>query len=237
MGYLTAFLVGLAGSIHCIGMCGPIALALPGHHATGFKMVFGRTLYNLGRTITYGFIGGLTGLLGQGLILAGTQQWVSIFTGILLILSVIIPLSISKRIQDLGLFTGLTGYVKNKLGKLLGAGERNSLILIGLLNGFLPCGLVYVALAGALNTGNAFNAMLYMVIFGLGTLPVMLAVSVFGKLINVSVRRKVSRVIPVFVFFLGVLFILRGMNLGIKYISPSLRHNTTTKEIMNCPAK
>jgi uncharacterized protein len=107
-------------------------------------------------------------------------------------------------------------------------------LLIGILNGFLPCGLVYVALAGALNTGNAFSSVFYMALFGLGTLPVMLTVSIFGKFIAAPARRTINKIIPVFIVMLGILFILRGMNLGIKYISPALFHKATTEKIIQC---
>lgn len=231
MWQITAFLVGFAGSVHCIGMCGPIVLALPGTHDTGFNLVFNRFLYNLGRVLSYGLIGGVIGLVGQGLFLAGIQQWVSIFTGALLIISVIVPGSVSNRVQRSGIFFRMNSFIKKNLGKLLGDHARKSMLFIGILNGFLPCGLVYVALAGALNTGNAFDSVLYMVFFGLGTLPVMFAISVFGKFISTPARRTINRIIPVFIFILGVLFILRGMNLGIKFISPALKHKAMTEQI------
>ena len=234
MWQLTAFLVGLAGSVHCIGMCGPIVLALPGSGDKGIKLILNRLLYNLGRVVSYGIIGGVIGLVGQGLFLAGTQQWVSIFTGILLIVSVIVPGSISSKVQSSGIFYRMNTFIKKNLGKLLSEHAGKSMLFIGILNGFLPCGLVYVALAGALNTGVAIHSVFYMILFGLGTLPVMFAVSVFGKFISTPARRTINRVIPVFIFLLGILFILRGMNLGIKFISPVLKHKATTELIITC---
>lgn len=231
MWYLTAFLVGIAGSVHCIGMCGPIALALPGGQENHLGTYVNRAIYNLGRVLTYGLIGIVAGLIGKGLFLVGIQQWVSIFTGILLILSVWIPLSVTGQIRYPGFFRKFNSFLSGNLGNLLRKPGTKTHLFIGLLNGFLPCGLVYVALAGALNTGNIFNAVMYMVFFGLGTFPVMFAVSVFGRFISVTVRRKINRLIPVFIFILGILFILRGMNLGIKYISPVLKHKATTEQI------
>ena len=234
MWQVTAFLVGFAGSVHCIGMCGPIVLALPGSRDKGINLVFNRLLYNLGRVLSYGFIGGIIGLVGQGLFLAGTQQWVSILTGALLIVSVIVPGSVSNRVQSYGIFYRINAFIKKNLSRLLNDHASKSMLFIGILNGFLPCGLVYVALAGALNTGDAFSSVLYMVLFGLGTLPVMFAISVFGKFISAPARRTINRVIPIFIFLLGVLFILRGMNLGIKFISPVLKHKATTEQINIC---
>jgi hypothetical protein len=228
MGLWTALLVGLAGSIHCIGMCGPIALALPLHSRAGFELLLSRINYNVGRVITYGILGGVAGIAGQGLFLGGTQQWLSILSGVILILSVIVPSSLFRQLS-VGLADTYNNLIKEKLGSLLARRKPGRMFMIGILNGFLPCGLVYVALTGALNTGQAFNASLYMILFGLGTFPVMLAVSIFGQFIGTAVRNRISRLIPVFVILLGVLFILRGMNLGIKYISPSVRQNQKTE--------
>jgi sulfite exporter TauE/SafE len=218
----TAFIVGLFGSLHCIGMCGPIALVLPGFQSHMPKVISSRVLYNLGRTITYGFMGAVIGLAGEGISLAGAQRWVSIGSGVLLIVIVLIPMSVSSRISILKPAYHFNDYLKKKFGKLLKSNSVISVFYIGLLNGFLPCGLVYVALAGALATGSLVQGTLYMVFFGLGTAPLLFAFSVFGQFIGAGVRRKFNKIIPVFIILLGVIFILRGMNLGIPYISPKL---------------
>jgi len=218
----TAFIVGLFGSLHCIGMCGPITLALPGFQNHIPKVVSSRLLYNIGRTITYAFMGAIIGLAGEGISLAGAQRWVSIGSGIILILIVIIPSSLSSRLQILKPAYHFTDYLKQKFGPLLKSNSLSSVFVIGILNGFLPCGLVYVALAGALATGSLVQGTLYMAFFGIGTIPLMFAFSVFGQFIGVNVRRRFNKIIPVFIVVLGIIFILRGMNLGIPYISPKL---------------
>jgi sulfite exporter TauE/SafE len=234
----TAFIVGLFGSLHCIGMCGPITLALPGFQSNLPKVISSRVLYNLGRTITYGFMGAVIGLAGEGISLAGAQRWVSIGSGILLIVIVLIPMSVSSRFQLLKPAYHFTDYLKKKFGKLLKSRSVISVFYIGLLNGFLPCGLVYVAMAGALATGSLVQGTLYMVFFGLGTAPLLFAFSVFGQFVGAEVRRKFNKVIPVFIVVLGVIFILRGMNLGIPYISPKLgdggMHSHQTEEPAPC---
>lgn len=218
----TAFIVGIFGSLHCIGMCGPITLALPGFKNNLPMVLSSRVLYNLGRTATYALMGAVIGLAGAGLSLAGAQQWLSIGSGIVLILIVLIPASIPSRVQLLKPAYHFTGWLKSKFGLLLKSDSVMSVFLIGILNGFLPCGLVYVALAGALATGSLIEGTLYMTFFGLGTVPLMFAFSIFGQFVGVSVRRKFSKLIPIFIIMLGILFILRGMNLGIPYISPKL---------------
>jgi sulfite exporter TauE/SafE len=218
----TAFIVGLLGSLHCIGMCGPITLALPVFRNAPVSLIFSRLFYNLGRTVTYAFMGGLIGLVGQGISLAGAQQWLSILAGILLILIVFIPSQISSRLSILKPAHHFTTFLKNKFGRLLKRSTVSSTFLIGLINGFLPCGLVYVALAGALAAGGLLEGVLYMAAFGIGTIPLMFVFSLAGQFISVGVRRRFTRLIPTFIIVLGILFILRGLNLGIPYISPKL---------------
>ena len=234
----TAFIVGLLGSVHCIGMCGPITLALPGFQNDLSRILSSRVLYNLGRTITYALMGAVIGLAGEGISLVGAQQWVSIGSGVLLIIIVLIPMSVSSRFQLLKPAYHFTDWLKRKFGQLLKSNSVRSVFIIGLLNGFLPCGLVYVALAGALTTGSLLYGTLYMAFFGLGTIPLLFAFSVFGRFVGVGVRRKFTKLIPVFVVVLGILFILRGMNLGIPYISPKLgaggMHSHQTEEPDSC---
>jgi len=234
----TAFVVGLFGSLHCIGMCGPITLALPGFQNHLPRVVSSRLLYNLGRTLTYAFMGAVIGLAGEGISLAGAQRWLSIVSGVLLIVIVLIPVSVSSRFQLLKPAYSFTEYLKKKFGRLLKTSSVSSVFLIGILNGFLPCGLVYVALAGALATGGLVEGTLYMAFFGIGTIPLMFAFSVFGQFIGVNVRRKFNKIVPVFIVLLGVIFILRGLNLGIPYISPKLgaggMHSHQTEEVESC---
>jgi uncharacterized protein len=225
----TAFLVGIFGSLHCIGMCGPITLALPVFRNAPFFLVTSRMLYNIGRTLTYAFMGGVIGLIGQGMSLVGAQQWLSIFAGILLILIVFIPSRIASKISILKPAHHFTSFIRKKFGGLLQKKTLSSTFLIGLINGFLPCGLVYVALAGALAGGGVVEGMLYMFFFGLGTLPLMFVFSLAGQFIGVGVRRKFTRLIPTFIVVLGILFILRGLNLGIPYISPQLENKNATE--------
>ena len=218
---ISAFVLGIMGSFHCAGMCGPIAIALPLHGNTLPQKIFGGTLYNIGRTITYGIMGALFGMLGQGIHLLGFQQKVSVVMGALMIISVLFPaLFRSQYSLDKSLFS-FVGKLKKSIGKLFAVRSFQSLFFIGLLNGLLPCGLVYVAIAGAINTGSVISGSLFMILFGVGTIPLLLLASLASDAIGQRVRSKMQRAVPYFVFFLGVLFVLRGMSLGIPYISPT----------------
>ncbi|MBI1937779.1 MAG: sulfite exporter TauE/SafE family protein [Ignavibacteriales bacterium] len=216
----TGFIVGLAGSLHCIGMCGPIAFALPVSNQSNFKIMLGRVLYNLGRVVTYSILGALFGLFGSRLVLFGLQQHLSIGFGIIIMIYVFTPGKIKTKIAGTFFYKHATALLKSQFAKLLSVNSNSSLFTIGLLNGLLPCGFVYVGIAGAVSTGNFLSGSFYMALFGLGTFPAMLAASVFGKFININLKRKINRFVPVLAVVLAILFILRGMNLGIPYISP-----------------
>ena len=214
----TAFMLGLAGSLHCAGMCGPLALALPhpGGGASGF--VASRLAYNAGRIVTYSLMGLLFGLLGKSLALVGIQRWLSIGAGSLILLGLLF----STR---LGAGTPVVRAVlrlKSTFGRLLQRRTLGSLGLLGLLNGLLPCGLVYAAGAGAAATGGLLTAMEYMALFGLGTLPLMLGIGLSGRAMPVLFRSRLQQLVPASVALVAVLLILRGLALGIPYLSPNL---------------
>ena len=214
----TAFILGLVGSLHCAGMCGPLALALPpaGNTAPGY--VVGRVAYNLGRIATYCLMGVVFGLAGRTFVLAGVQRWVSIGLGVALLLG----LFASRRLALWRPVTFAVNQLKSRMAGLLRRRTFAGLALLGLLNGLLPCGLVYVACAGAAATGGILAGVLYMAAFGAGTTPMMLAISLSGKLVPTSLRLLLVRAIPACIFLLATLLILRGMSLGIPYVSPVL---------------
>lgn len=213
-----AFVIGLVGSLHCAGMCGPLALALPASGNSAAAYLAGRSAYNAGRIITYGCLGLVFGLAGRTFSLAGIQQWVSIVLGVMLIGG----LFASRQLALWRPATLVVDSLKQSMAGLLRRRSVFSLGLLGLLNGLLPCGLVYVAAAGATATGGVLSGAEYMTAFGLGTVPMMLAISLSGKLVPIRLRLQLRRAIPITVFLVGALLILRGMSLGVPYISPDL---------------
>ena len=218
--YIFALMTGLVGSLHCIGMCGPIAIALPLGKKSFLSKVLGGSAYNLGRIITYGLLGAIFGLLGQGIEMAGLQQWASILLGVAMILSIVAPAIFHGKIKIEQVFFGYAGKMISSFRKLFAISSLPSLFLIGLLNGLLPCGLVYIAIAGAINTNDIFSGIIYMIIFGLGTIPIMLAIPILGNMVGNKFRKKYSKVLSGFIILLGIIFILRGLSLGIPYVSP-----------------
>ena len=227
----TALTIGLIGSFHCIGMCGPIAIALPLGRKSWFDRAWGGLLYNLGRTFTYGVLGAVFGLLGKGIVMAGFQQWASIIMGVIMILSVFFPFLFRGKFNFDRYTSGFTGKLIRRFRVLFGNQSKSNLFVIGLLNGLLPCGLVYVAIAGAINTNDVTLGVLFMVLFGLGIIPIMLSVSLLGNLATGTFRKRITKVIPVFIVVLGIIFILRGLSLGIPFISPKSKMLTPNKEM------
>jgi uncharacterized protein len=220
---LIGFGIGLAGSFHCIGMCGPLALSLPLHTASRTKRFFLITLYNLGRAGTYFLLGVLFGLLGNTFFLVGYQQVLSITIGILILFILLFGNILASRVL---LFSRFYSHIKQMLARLLNSEKTTfSYFVIGLVNGLLPCGLVYLAIASAVATGSPLGGGLLMLAFGLGTIPLMFALMVAGRYVSLAVRQNMRKLVPVFVGLMACLMILRGLNLGIPYISPAFSKN------------
>ncbi len=219
---LAGVIFGFLGSFHCVGMCGPLALALPGANQDTFSLVLSRLLYNFGRVITYSTLGVAVGLLSQMVAISGFQQVLSISVGVLLLLG----LTVSAFRQKINEWKSYPSKFMKKatapIKSLFKKGTMGSLFLIGLLNGLLPCGFVYMALATALTTGTVFGSLFFMAGFGLGTIPAMLTVSLASGLISVSLRRRLKNFSPYFIAVVGILLILRGLDLAIPFISPQL---------------
>lgn len=230
--FITAFTIGLVGSFHCIGMCGPIAFALPSKSDAIYHRLLSGLVYNIGRITTYVFFGLLFGIIGQGISTAGSQQTVSIALGILFILSVLIPKSWLNKINPTSTIGFYINGVKIGLGKLLKSSSASNLVLIGLLNGLLPCGLVYAAIGGSIATGNTIDGAYFMFAFGVGTLPMMFSAVLLSNFISVAFRNSIRKLIPIFIVLMGALFIMRGLNLGIPYLSPKI--NVVQPFIQDC---
>ena len=226
----TAFIVGLVGSAHCAGMCGPIALALPLKNDNWFTRVGGGLVYNAGRIITYMLLGAIFGMLGKGLHMAGFQRWSSIIIGVLMIAFVVMPLMFKKMPSMNNVFAGYSHRLIGSFRSLFHRGSHSSLFGIGLLNGILPCGLVYVAIAGALNTGSVTSGMLYMALFGAGTIPVMLGIPLAGTMMGLKLRVFINKLSPYVIVLIGALILMRGLSLGIPYVSPKSEMLTPVKE-------
>ncbi|MCB7482118.1 sulfite exporter TauE/SafE family protein [Christiangramia sediminis] len=217
---LSALIFGLLGSFHCIGMCGPIAFLLPLERDNKPKKLLQIFLYHFGRIFSYAVIGLAFGIVGKGLSLFGLQQQLSIIIGILMLLLVLIPKRKLGKWNPEHAGFKFVNKLKNQLGRELKKKRPDTFFSVGFLNGFLPCGLVYMAVLGAIAGGSAWEGSLYMVLFGMGTIPLMTSAIWISNIISVKSRKYIRRLIPVFVGIVAVLFILRGLGLGIPFVSP-----------------
>lgn len=218
---IGALSLGLISSFHCVGMCGPIAFALPVQHLSPILRMGSTLSYHLGRITTYSALGAIFGLLGRQVYLAGFQRWFSIILGVLVLFLLIQYMQQKSRIQP-GWITRLQTRLLNTMSRLLKDQRSGSFFLLGMANGLLPCGMVYLAIAGALSTNQLTDGVFFMAAFGLGTLPALLALNWFGHLASISLRNRMKQLTPYVIAVMGVLLILRGLNLGIPYISPVL---------------
>ncbi len=217
----SALIFGLLGSFHCVGMCGPIAFMLPVDRSNSFRKVSQIFIYHFGRFLAYSLIGLFFGLIGKSLYIFGIQQQLSIAIGVLMILVVLIPVQTFNKYNFSKPIYKIISKVKTALGSALKKKTADTFLTIGFLNGFLPCGLVYMAVFASLTMQNAVQGSLYMALFGLGTIPLMTSAIYLGKFLNTTIKQRIQKAIPVFVIFIGLLFILRGLGLGIPYLSPA----------------
>lgn len=232
---ISALTIGFLGSFHCIGMCGPIAMALPISQTNSFGKIGSLFLYHFGRSTTYSLLGLIAGGVGQSLFFFNAQRFFSIFLGLVILVVLGFTYMNAKTVFGAGIFNSFNK-LKNKLSGLLTKKGYINVFTIGFLNGLLPCGLVYMAMAGAAASANMFQGAVFMWFFGIATIPVMLSISLLGGTIGFKFRQTIKKATPIIWSLMAVLLILRGLNLGIPYVSPKISSNeiTATQGSINC---
>ena len=229
--FISAFFLGMIANLHCVGMCGPIALALPLNRNSKVELILGILQYNFGRIITYTILGFIVGFIGFGINLIGILQILSIISGIGIILyawrKILFSSEIFKKIN----INFIHRFTSKYMGKIIRNNSPFKLFLFGSLNGLLPCGMVYTALITSIITGTPTFSAITLFFFGLGTLPGMILITLFANKITNRFRGKINKVLPYFVSIIGLLILLRGLNLDIPYISPKASMDKHTKEI------
>ncbi|MFN4007611.1 MAG: sulfite exporter TauE/SafE family protein [Chitinophagaceae bacterium] len=223
---LTGLGLGSFSSLHCIGMCGPIALSLPNMHLPVWQQRASAVLYNLGRVITYSLIGALLGVLGRQFQMGQIQQIISIVMGAL-VLSYAIHHYFTRKSWQPRFLDAIHQQVQKIMIHLLQSPTLSSFLLLGMANALLPCGMVYVALASALSFMDIEVSIAFMAAFGIGTLPLMLLVSMLGNTLRMPIRANLRKATPYMITIVGMLLILRGLNLNIPYLSPYIQHAST----------
>lgn len=213
---ISALMLGLASSLHCVGMCGPLIMSVPVQHLPNGKKLTGILLYQIGRIAVYGFLGLIAGIVGWRIYVAGWQQVFSIVMGVLILLMLTGHFFLNKLHG--------ANWLNQKVTKLMSWSLKqhsySGMLIMGVANGLLPCGMVYIAITGAMATGSISGAVLFMFIFGLGTLPALLSLALWGSKLSWQTRQSMRRLVPYVVGLTAILLIIRGLNLNIPYISP-----------------
>ncbi|MFA6467300.1 MAG: sulfite exporter TauE/SafE family protein [Bacteroidota bacterium] len=233
MELFAALTLGFLGSMHCIGMCGPLMLAIPANAKTRGRFLLERVIYHAGKAFTYGVMGAVVGIAGKS-VMMGIQQDISIILGMTMLLTVAIPFGLKSSLGKYSPLKYLYDFVKQKFSSMMQRRGKTALLVMGMLNGLLPCGLVYTALIGATVVADVWYSALFMMMFGVGTAPALVAISMTGKLLSVRFRSIISRALPVLSITLALILILRGMNLGIPLISPKIVQTPVHETTMDC---
>lgn len=203
--------MGLVSSFHCMGMCGPIALALPVRAGNRWQRVAGSVTYNAGRTLTYGLLGMIVGTIGTSLAWMGFLRYGSVAIGGLMLASVIWPAAVNRHLHLPALWTQAAGRLKQRMTKALKKGNFSGILALGMLNGLIPCGLVYMALVSSVVTGSITGGGMFMLLFGAGTIPAMAGIGLAGQLLTPALRIRFRKITPVLVAVAGIWLIARGI--------------------------
>lgn len=223
--FLVSFILGILGSFHCIGMCGPLVMGIFNQKFLTHPWQY--FTYHLGKIIAYAIIGGSIGLIGATFHVFMSQQRVSMLTGFSLLIYVVW----SKVAKKDSMSSKVQSYYTRFRAFFEGA-PWPKYYLFGFLNGFLPCGLVYVAATSAISTGHVSKSILWMVFFGLGTIPSLSLVLILRNKMASQFQFVFQKLYQNIIFILAVLLILRGLNLGIPYLSPS--YDVKSEQVFNC---
>lgn len=213
--YASMFMLGLGGSLHCLGMCGPLVMAVP--FPKSRQNLLSKTLYFLGKALAYGILGAVISLFGLKALWGDSQRYISILAGIIVILLAIFPILQPK----IGKFP-----FRNSFQNIFKAIKENPkwhhFLRLGFINGLLPCGMVYMALAAAMTGGGLVEGFIAMLFFGIGTTPLLWILASVKSKITTALRQQLKPVTIGLSLLVGILLLLRGLNLGIPYISPKL---------------
>jgi uncharacterized protein len=221
-----AFGMGILGSIHCIGMCGPLLLGIFNQSLS--SKPYNYLLFHLGKIVAYGIIGLGFGLIGKSLHLFLSQQHLSILTGSILLLYYVLGKWGHVNAEFSSYASGIYRWIKLNTERM----PLPKYYLIGFLNGFLPCGLVYLAATSSLSSGHISKSILWMICFGLGTIPSLTFILWLSKKFQSRFNLFFHRIYQNLTLILAILLILRGLNLGIPYISP--QYNSAEEKVSKC---
>jgi uncharacterized protein len=185
-------------------MCGPLVLMTPVIGNTPGSIIASRALYHSGRIAVYVFLGLLFGVIGESLVLAGFQRWLSLTVGALMIVAILFAARIKAPLARIPL------YLKSLFAEFLRKRTATSVFTLGAVNGLLPCGLVYMAATASISAGSISKSVASMALFGIGTLPMLVAISTAGRRLNCSRLPAIQKIMPLAVLAVAILLIVRS---------------------------
>ncbi len=222
-----AFTFGLVSSLHCVLMCAPLQAVVMGQWLKSGRRAHW-ALYHLGRIITYAMLGLLAGLVGSALGLPHWQREFTIVAGLLLLFSYFGMKTLKWDRQLNRLISPWLMRLQARAKKRKG---RTWFVLSGAINGLLPCGMVYAALIPVAGAASPLQAGLAMVLFGVGTLPLLLGINLAGSQLMSRFTRHFQKLIPITVVLIATVLILRGMDLDIPFLSPAMPVESAGTEV------
>jgi uncharacterized protein len=225
---LTAFLMGMAGSLHCAGMCSPLALAVTNLRSSA---MMNRILYNIGRITTYGILGSITAAIGYILPFSKYQNLLSITLGALLILMAVTGITGARIPIITNAMVKLTAILKAKFSKHIRDKRRGTFLFLGALNGLLPCGLTFLALSFCITLTLPIEGFIYMFVFGVGTLPVMLGLVSIIDIVKNKMRWNINKITTGLMILSGILLIARVF---LVHLPESHTHEMNVVDIVIC---
>lgn len=205
MQLIAAFILGLTGSLHCVGMCGPLMLAA-GRNSR-WQSAFA---YQGGRILVYILLGGLLGALGLGMRLWNAQSIIALLSGGLLIGFALLRLDPGNMLQRMPAYARFQVGLRQRVSGFIGQGGVGPQFALGCCNGLLPCGLVYLAVIGAANTSSPLMGAGFMLAFGLGTLPLLTTTLYAGRRLFRLDAGRLAAATPVVMTIAGLLLLYRG---------------------------
>lgn len=226
--FWSAILLGLGGNLHCMGMCGPLVLAIPFGNEKGIKKILATTVYFITKALGYALLGAIIGIIGAAAKLVVWQQWISIASGILMLVMVLFPI-VLQQFEKVNISAS---FISSNLNKLLQSKSKWRLFAFGFLHAFLPCGLVYTALAASLAFASAIKSSLFMFTFGISSALMLWALASFKTHFSFHKSKHFAWISRSIVVLVAILLIVRGLNLGIPYISPHF--DQKTGEVKSC---
>lgn len=206
-----AISMGLISSFHCVGMCGPIALALPVHKGPRAQQIAGVLAYNAGRALTYAMFGMVIGTLGASLAWLGALRYVSIAVGVAMLVYVFWPSGLERGLHMPLFWQKTINLLRQSMATYLKKTDLSGMLLLGMLNGAVPCGMVYMALLNSVATGSVWGGAIFMALFGLGTMPAMLALGIAKQQFTPALRTRIRKFTPVLVAIAGIWLVARGI--------------------------